>query len=42
MSLRKYVTLDEAIDSLLGKENVCSEQAIVVLPSGQGMAMLQI
>ena len=36
MSLRKYVTLDEAIDSLLGKENVCSEQAIIVLPSGQG------
>ena len=36
MSSRKYVTLEEAIDSLLGDDNVCSEQDMVILPPKQG------
>ena len=36
MSSRKYVTLEEAIDSLLGDDNVCSEQSMVILPPKQG------
>ena len=31
-----YVTLEEAIYSLLGDENVCSEQAVVILLPEQG------
>ena len=35
MSLRKYVTLEEAIDSRFGDDNVCSEQDMVILPPKQ-------
>ena len=36
MSSRKYIILEEAIDSLLGDENVCSKQAMIILPPKQG------
>ena len=36
MSSKKYVTLEEAIDSLLGDNNACCEQAMVILPPKQG------
>ena len=36
MSWRKYVTLEESIDLLFGDDNVCSEQAIVIVPPDQG------
>ena len=39
MSSRKDVTLKEAIDPLLGDDNVCSEQAMIILLPKQGMAM---
>ena len=36
MSSRKYVTLEEAVDSLLGDDNVCKEQAIATVHPEQG------
>ena len=35
MPSRKHVTLEKAIDSLSREDNVCSEQALVILPSDQ-------
>ena len=36
MFSKKYVALEEAIDSLLGDNDVCCEQAMVILPLEQG------
>ena len=36
MFSKKYVTLEEAIDSLLGDIDVCCEQTMVILPPEQG------
>ena len=36
MSGRKFVALEEAIDLLLGDDNVCSEQAMVIFLPEQG------
>ena len=42
MSSRKFITLEEAIDSFLGDDNVCSEQAMVILLQSRRMAMQRI